>query len=257
VFSDGTEREIKHVNLTIERITQLHGIQVSKRGYRSTDPPKDNDAMAMLDIALEKSGGIERIKGIHSAVSASVTSRDVRSGGYEYRLESGDLQFPDELGGIIERTCVCRQETDLVDDWAGFLVGHWLEHAMDYFLRASECATQSVNSLSGLRPHNRLFEVDVMATRGHRSFVISCKANGKEKDAKLASFEVAVRGPQIGGDLTRTAVVALIGNQTVMNLQRDHEAVWGEDATKTKVFGLEDLRAWARGNYDTLKRWAR
>lgn len=257
VFSDGTEREIKDVNLTIKRITQLHGIRrVSKSDYRSTDPPTDDDAVAMLGIALDKSGGIERIKGIHSAVSALVTSREVRSGGYEYRLESGNLQFPDELDGIIKRRCVCRQETELVHDWAGFLLGHWLEHAMDCFVRRSGCATESVRSLAGLRPGRRRFEVDVMATRGHRSFVISCKANGKKKEAKLASFEVAVRGPQIGGDLTRTAIVALIDNETVMNLQRDHEAVWGKDATKTKVFGLEDLRAWARGDFDTLKRWA-
>ena len=257
--SNGCEYPIRDVHLTIEGITQMHGIQVFKSGYRSSNAPTDDDALAVLDIALTTGAGIKEIKKIHKAVAATVASKKGSSGVYAYRLEKQDLQFPGRLAGIITRTGVHRQEAEwreLVDDWAGFLVGHWLEHAMDYFLRKSECATQSVNSLSGLRPHNRLFEVDVMATRGHRSLVVSCKANNSSNDAKLRSFEVAVRGPQIGGDLTRTAFVGLLGDEALQELRKDHAAVWGDNRTTTRLFGLSHLREWRSGCYDSLKDWA-
>jgi hypothetical protein len=87
-------------------------------------------------------------------------------------------------------------------------------------------------------------EVDVAAVRGHRSYFISCTTDTTKTRCKSKLFEVAVRSRQLGGDLSRAALVCLADEATVAALQEDIDDLWGASNT-TRVFGLSDVRAWS------------
>jgi len=84
-------------------------------------------------------------------------------------------------------------------------------------------------------------EIDVAVVRGHRSYFISCTVKKGRKDCKLKLFEVAIRARQLGGDLSRAALVCL--REPGTDLQAEIDDLWGS-TNAPRVFTLSDVQTW-------------
>jgi hypothetical protein len=152
----------------------------------------------------------------------------------------------------------------IYEKWDDFLTGGWLERWTARCISAClDTMTPRVDvSVSCVREDGREFEIDVAVVRGHRLHVISCTTAAKVAMCKGKLFEVAIRARQMGGDLTRSALVSFLDRDeersSIEDVRSDIKAVW--DAPNTPfVFGLADLRDWAGthapANLHSLKAW--
>lgn len=251
---------IRGVELTLPRITQLHGVRVRdpETGFRSSNPPKPEHAVAMLELALKDE---RRMSAIRENISRQAQSEWQRERS-RWKLKDGrkELRLPEIAAQWNGKSVIVSRDEDEIHDWAAFLCGVWLEQLAAHYMLQSGAVETCVHSVNLQRSESRHFEVDVLGIKGHRTCVLSCStcATPQKADvAKMKSFEVAVRGPQIGGDLTRTAFLGLIDPKTVARLERDHRAAWGTDDVKTKIFGRRHLQEWADDQFQSLLNWTR
>ncbi len=123
-------------------------------------------------------------------------------------------------------------------------------------------------------PHAPGMELDVVAIRGHKTFVLSCTIGPKYDPAKRKAFEVILRSHQIGGNHARAALVSpidIVMNPSpsrwssdelidqAYNLESSVKSHWN-DPIAFKVFSRSDIEEWvgfagAKKKVDSLRRW--
>ncbi len=142
-----------------------------------------------------------------------------------------------------------------------FRRGDWLEVWIRDIIKTivKDDPNSSIHIALNCKRENRSFEIDVVTIYKYRIYIVSCTTAHKLERCKGKLFEVALRARQLGGDLTRSALVCLLYGQDekglyINQLRKDISDLW--DAPNTPhVFGLDDLREWINGRLHSLKEW--
>ena len=144
--------------------------------------------------------------------------------------------------------------------WKFFRKSEWLEIWVDLQVKATRLVKEEYVYV-GAKPkiQGREFELDVVAIRGHRLYLVSCTAERKAPMCKLKLFEAATRARQLGGDLARSALVCLADDSVVQELKKDVTTV-SLALKEPAVFGLPHVREWVGSegtvpNLSTLSEW--
>ncbi|OPZ83159.1 MAG: hypothetical protein BWY76_02406 [bacterium ADurb.Bin429] len=144
----------------------------------------------------------------------------------------------------------------LAKTWLGFLRGMWLERWTAALIEQTDSTLGVAYNVKAYRGA-RDFELDVVALRGHRVYVLSCSTDRYPGLCKTKAFEAAFRAQQLGGGLARSAFAGFLGAADPRHqalVQQDVAESWGS-TTSPHIFGLDDLRAWHQGNLASLKAW--
>lgn len=262
-LDDGSNKALSDCGVTIslDRILQLHGVEHTPRA-RAADGPTESDMETIANAELrnptlaktlyEQSACLKKLKDKPSKAHANPFDPA------EHGIAFSIAKVPTTDDWSKER----------FKAWWRFLGGEWLEDWVARRVRDIEIAGISASEVVAgincmrLEPP-REFEVDVVAIRGQRSYFISCTTDVRLGLCKSKAFEIAARSRQMGGDLSRSALVCLLHGEDsegkfVDQLRADVADVWGATNT-TRVFGLEDVRTWAghygSPNLDELKNW--
>lgn len=105
-----------------------------------------------------------------------------------------------------------------------FIKGIWLEEYLFNFLREN----QKDFSISDLawdiesKNQDKLFQIDVIAICGYRSYLFSCTTENQSEDIlKQKSFEGVARSSQLGGIQSKTIMVCLVKNEKIEAVKKD------------------------------------
>jgi hypothetical protein len=163
-----------------------------------------------------------------------------------------------------------KMKSKVLSLWKDFFKGKWHEYWVAHLIQQIEKdepikvhAGVSIGTSGG-----GSFELDVIALRRHKTYVISCTTSSSFTKAKMKLFEVYMRSRQMGGSLARSAIVAGIGwveetdgriHDQVDDLEELVQRSW-DAPNPPKVFGLRHMKEWAgidisEPNLSTLKRW--
>lgn len=262
-LDDGSNKALSDCGVTIslDRILQLHGVEHTPRAS-AADGPTESDIETIANAELrdptlaktlyEQSARLKKLKDKPS--KAHPNPFDPAEHGIAFSI----AKVPTTDDWSKERFKV----------WWRFLGGEWLEDWVARRVRDIRIAGISPSEVVAgvncvrLKPR-REFEVDAVAIRGQRSYFISCTTDQSLGMCKSKAFEIAARSRQMGGDLSRSALVCLLHGEDsngkfVDQLRADVADVWGATNT-TAIFGLEDVRTWAghygSPNLDELKKW--
>jgi hypothetical protein len=144
--------------------------------------------------------------------------------------------------------------------WRDFLRGTWLEDWTGHLLEGLGLGTVYVGN-TAIRHNGRRFETDVAVIRGHRLYLMSCTTSNGSDRCKSKFFEVGHRARQLGGDLSRFALVCLLDETklSARELERDMEDDWlgsdSNDLARYPVFAPRSLREWLDGDTTRLETW--
>lgn len=262
-FDDGRTSSLLDcgIPLSLERLLDLHGIVQKPRPHVDGGPTQSDIATiataVLKDPALaktfyDKSDRLKKLKDKPSKAHADPFDPA------KYSIAFSVAKVPETDDWSKER----------FKTWWRFLGGDWLEEWVAQCVGDIEIAgisaSQVVAGINCIRLETgREFEVDAVAIRGQRSYFISCTTDQTLGLCKSKAFEIAARSRQMGGDLSRSALICLLhGDDSkgkfVDQLRDDVADVWGATNT-TRIFGLEDVRTWAghygSPNLDGLKEW--
>lgn len=252
----GTEIDMEAVQIDLDTLATLHGLQNTQpRQLRNDGPCLPNDAEKITTQSLDGKV-IDRLTladRLYEAVPEK--EKDFRSSPFSpsaWNLSLSEHIVPGNDSG--------QWPNKRVEAWSEFLRGGWLEEWVVLQIGATKLVESShlhvgvkpkirVKPRSGGSPKDRPFELDVVAIRSHRLYVVSCTIDHETKMCKSKLFEVAMRARQLGGDLARSALVCLAdkdknGNDIVDELQKDVHTL-SVAQREPEVFGLKHLRAWA------------
>lgn len=256
-FDDGNSKALagySEIPLALPPILALHGITHRPREAKRPAPTED-DAKAILCGVLHDTHLAERLYQERQRLTRLRRPREA----IDDPFKPSDFELTLSLGQVPDSAEMSR---GAYEQWYRFIGGEWLEEWLGAQIRALELApapdiTVGVNAYLG--EQEAQLEVDVAVVRGHRSYFVSCTTDTSKPICKSKLFELAVRSRQVGGDLSRAALVCLADDPVVSALQTDVNDVWCASNT-TRVFGLSDIRAWSdcnerRPNQRSLKAW--
>lgn len=264
-FDDGTSKELSKyadVPLTLETMLALHGVKYDPR--TAWEPaPTTEDAKAilgkvLLDVPLAAVLYCERQRLEEENNPVAFVEAPFR--GDQYGLTLSLPEFP--TGAQLDSLANRKARNSWFAQWYKFIGGEWLEEWVGEQIRqilpdSTVNITVGINAKRGQKEVQ--LEVDVAVIRGHRSYFISCTTDTTKPICKSKLFEVTVRARNLGGDLSRAALVCLADEKTVTALRNDAEDVWGA-SNITQVFGLDDIKTWSghggeQPNLYSLKTW--
>ncbi len=255
-FDDGYDISLDKydLDLTLEVLLKLHGIERKNSEKVEQDDPTQEDAASMAQAVLNDPNLVNSIYDELHPQGRVRKFKDAKREPWEPNIKLSVSKVP-------EQSWVKTQ----YKRWVRFLCGTWLEEWTAGLLRrilGKNAVTVDVG-VHCRREQGSEFEIDVALVRGHRLYVISCTTAQKKALCKSKLFEVAMRARQMGGDLARSALVCLLHGEDsngpyVEQLRSDIAGLW--DAPNVpRVFGLEDLREWegiyGDPNLGSLKEW--
>jgi len=272
LFDTAHEEEIDHskIKLNIEILSLLHGLkEIHKTDHNPLSAflkeEKANDFAEIL-IPFEDPNFIEE---------------DISLAGFFYKT------FPEEKNCEIRdylETCVkniedstkipdkikkfTRETTEQIKNIENlnkkqlkyisrFFGGNWLELWCQSCIRKIFEKKESPPTIFVGKKYElekREFEIDVSFVHKMRYFQVSCTIDPSLGRTKTKLFETYVRRRQVGGDLARTALVCFCNGKDTDELKRDVGLAW-DDPSKPMVFGLDDLKAWVKGDLSRLEEW--
>lgn len=243
IFDSGLIEEIMTPALGLTAIAELHGVANLSSGYRRDNGvPTDDDAKAMA-VA------VARDRNLQYRLFYSVP---------EYRKKPLEFSFANcGLPGNVRlsRSAVSKPDgAALSGIWSGFLRGEWLDHWVAVLLRESGVFDEVVFNVEGFRS-GRQMQIDAIGIKGHRLFLVSCTTSSEPARCKTKAFEASIRAAQFGGGLARSAEVCLLEGDPLANVRNDLALFW-EDQSETKIFGIPEIAEWLTGNLSTLQNWA-
>lgn len=257
-FDDGYEIELSRQSfqLGLDEVLGLHGIKRIPKNEQFDSPPTEQDAGEIATAVLGKP-------------ELAGTLYKIRDDNGKPRTFQNAKQNPVVLSGLlntdlsISRIPEDNWTKETYEGWRDFLGGGWLEVWCNKLVHGILGGSEVSVGVDCKRANNREFEIDLAIVRGHRLYVISCTTDATIRGCKPKLFEVAMRARQLGGDLTRSALVCLLNGSNpkgpyVDQLRDDVTDIWGAPNTP-QVFGLDDLREWAgiggEPNTGSLKQW--
>ena len=252
-FDDGYEMDLsgQQIQLTLDDILALHGIDRLGSDGRSQDSPTAEDALVIAKAVLRDPTLAGKLYRIHRD-----ENKKCRSFG---KARENPERLDNTISGLsVKQITESDWDKRTFKKWLDFLRGGWLEIWCRALVRdiAKGYVKGDDKMAVGLDCRlatGRQCEIDVALVRGHRLYVISCTTDTTIKRCKSKLFEVALRARQLGGDLARSALVCLLHDSGsegayVDQLRNDVADVW--DAPNTpRVFGLDDLKEWAGLNF--------
>ncbi|WP_035255342.1 Card1-like endonuclease domain-containing protein [Desulfatiglans anilini] len=256
-FDTGYEIDLskRAVDMSIDDILQLHGIERLSKRDNAGQSPTDADAGIIAAKVLNRPDLAEKLHGLHREERNLVSISKAK-------------EQPVDLSGLLEGLSVLHfPEADWNKDtfkkWCDFLGGVWLERWCRGLVKNVAADSEIALGVDCRMPGGRQFEIDVAVVRGHRLYVISCTTDATMKLCKSKLFEVAMRARQLGGDLARSALVCLLHGSDpkglyIAQLREDVDDIWSAPNTP-QVFGLDDVKEWAgtdgRPNTRYLQQW--
>jgi hypothetical protein len=251
-FDNGNENELEVKTLEPTTIFSLHGIEVkSKREKQIVSHPSLDDAKKITKEILKNPDLANKLYDLQKENGKDLSFTDAKKKPVNLQKEFGlDLSikfFPED-----------NWNKATYEKWGKFLHGVWLEEVVGDLIK-SLYPKDPIQIGTDCQKNDRQFEIDVILTKGHRLYVVSCTTSQELGLCKSKLFEIAVRARQLGGDLARSAFVCLLygGNDQgpyIDQLRNDIKDLW--DAPNTpRVFGLDHLREWMNGRLKSLKEW--
>lgn len=229
-FDNEIEIPIDASTLTIAVLLHLHGLEDVRHRTPVPGDPTQDDAETLAQRVLSSPEVAQHLYERFPDPSDK-TIRSVKRDAID--VTDLDLSVPR----------IPEQPDADIKHWLKFLRGEWLEEWTARKLRQVDSSTEI---RTGVRPdlRGREFECDVLLLRGARPFLVSCTTDVRPSLCKSKLFEAALRARQLGGDLARYALVSLMPDAGVSQVQRDVAAVW-DAPIQPCVFGIEHLRQWA------------
>ncbi len=256
-FDDGHEIDLskQRIELTIDDILGLHEIEHILTDKQSRIMPTEQDSQAIASVVLNDPGFALKLYNIH------------QEKGTRYNFSEAKQQ-PLDLSELVDGLSIPQLPgNDWTEDtykkWCKFLRGEWLETWCSTLVRGIVVGTEISVGVNCKRANGRELQIDMAVVRGHRLYVISCTTDTKIQLCKFKLFEVAMRARQLGGDLSRSALVSLLHGSNgkgawVDQLRNDVADIW-EASNTPQVFGLDDLKEWAgidcKPDTSSLKDW--
>ena len=109
---------------------------------------------------------------------------------------------------------------------------------------------------AGLRPKNKhQTELDLLVLVGYRVYLISVTTATNARTVKGKCFEARNRVELVGGDLAQAAVACLLTPDLASEVEEKVRVPWQPAESAVKVFNIEHIRAWNKGDYSTLLEW--
>lgn len=154
-----------------------------------------------------------------------------------------------ELGLPSEQTEIesIQEKVGKEKEFCKWLDGLWLEYAVaNALLPLKEDPDIKLDdiwhSVKTIKPE---FEVDIVASRGHQLFLISCTTDDKKDLNKSKAIEIFYRGRQLGGDEARVCLVCCFDSE---QLKEEFKNALGSEIKVIGLLELGDLQA-------SLKNW--
>ncbi len=209
--------------LTLDLAAALHDVTADPE---PTGLPTPDDAIAVAAKFL----GDDRLR--------EDVKLMVKSGGLEAAIQLLDQ-------GGVSMSCRSANEIDppALPEWKEFLKDKWLERWTGALVSNRTGREVWVDRDCFRGRSRRKFNPDVACIFQNRFYYLSCTTNQQFDIAKLKLLEAVVRARQSGGDLARAALV-WSHNGDVNLLRQDVETYW-DSPNPPRVFGYQNLRAWA------------
>lgn len=250
ILDDGGRIEIENVQLDLQTLVDLHGLELNGLDKEKCNGPIFPDDANKVASAVFKEPDLA---GKLYCENRYITKKGPPCPNAP-ELELSETSIPNP-----------NWDTSKIKSWRRFLRGEWLEHWVSQKMMETGLISRC-NLHVGIKPkiQKREFELDVVAIRKHHLYVISCTTDRTAGRCKLKLFEVALRARQLGGDLARSALVCLAdrsesGDDIVSGLREDVRS-FSKSFKEPEVFGLKHVKEWAgtKGSSPQLKsleRW--
>jgi hypothetical protein len=241
-FADGTERSLEagDIQLDLGFLVELHGLEsLTSRSPKDVGPDLPADLEVMTGACLEDPGRARQVyqSACTNGAFDAASPLDLPNLGLA-GLSAATI--PDRGWSVGERSA-----------WRKFLRGDWLEIWVGALVEEL-VEPHPVKIGFEARREGRQFEVDVVALRGHRLYLISCTTDMTASRCKTKLFEAAFRARQLGGDLARASLACLYDQPN--KIRKDVAASW-DPTNVPEAFGLQHLRDWHAGRTESLRRW--
>jgi hypothetical protein len=260
LFDDGDYVDLgsRELGLDLDILLKIHGAERFEAKPAVDGGPTDDDAIAMAWYVLTEPGfakeTYDHFKPFDDLEREPQPLTLTEAAGRPW-------DAPEGLALTVGRIPGCGWTNKRYEKWRNFLSGTWQEMWVAYLVRQLTTANDAVahNVVCWRSSKQNTFEIDVAVIRGHRLYVISCTTDQDKRLCKSKLFEVALRSRQMGGDLTRSALVCLMEQSPNLDKLRDDiDSVW-DAPNKPAVFGLADQQEWAglhgHPNLSSLKAW--
>lgn len=245
---------VQSVELTIEEVFDLHGIEL--RGRIQTEP-----------VLPDLTRALAQMHGTSDGIQAWQESRKVLKAcaGRSWQDVKADLVHAgttSDVIGHLEQALALEdpKPVDLraVARQAGlrgskgpslWLDGVWLEHWALACIKELGYKQRAQN-LVGLTPSH--FQIDVAVMRGYQFFALSCGVTNNPQEAKLKLFEIYIRARQIGGDEACVGLVCTVDDPRHLEQQIIRE--W-DAGSRVRVFGskqLPNLQSYLKSWFETV-----
>ena len=202
----------KGVNLDIKSLYKLHGIEL--KSYQKDVSKFYNDEM--VKFLFEK----------------SIKAKNYKKFWEFWDYEKGDInKFIEELPIEVD--------TKEIKTLRQFIRGRWLEEYIFDILKDEDFTDIAWNVEGSIK--GRDFELDLVLTKGHKIYMISCTTENEAiSRVKQKAFEASIRAEQIGGIRAKPISVSLLDNRKLTELQNDVKNYVGK--SNFEFIGRDDLK---------------
>lgn len=259
-FNDGKMRKLDGCSITLNEVLKLHGLQTgSESSYHPDANIKPEDAVKIMDAVL-KQGLRERMNNAFKSLSDCIKNPTE-----ECRQELNILP-PECQPGFMQIPGWPAVSSEAVrNSWVAFLKhGGWFEDFVGYTVRqacpeaqvAIRLKPKSVNTgIHANTEENIDTEIDLLVLLGYRIYLISCTTSKDHQRVKMKYYEAQNRVALVGGDLAKAAVACLLDPDKASKVETNATVLWQPAHSAVKVFNIEHIRAWRKGDYSTLRQW--
>jgi hypothetical protein len=249
--------DVGPIDVTLEKMLELHGRQVKSKQVVPASVVPGLAALVAKTWCEERQDELLKRLPPHALATTQIPFGAIRQDSPEYGVDAGSevaIEWRPVKGKI------CRGwklgpalewlGADLAlgqlsgrkhEDAARYAVSGWLEDVVFERVKALGHLQEVWNSVFVRDASGAEFELDLVARRGHRLFVVSCTIDGS-KHAKLKAFEAMQHAQQVGGDFARYGLFTLAQDERVLtDISRDIATHW-QTPVVPRVFGLTHLR---------------
>ena len=187
----------KDVALDIKSLYKLHGIELIKYQKSVSEFYSDEFVKYLIEKSIKHKN--------YESFWEVWDSRDIKTFDYKATIKDAPIHF--DIDSINLKYL------------QNFIRGRWLEEYVFDTLK-DEKFTDIAWNVEG-RIKNRDFELDLVITKGHKSYIISCTTSTTLKDVKQKAFEASIRAEQIGGIRAKPISIYLLGAENLEKIQYD------------------------------------